>query len=45
MILGDEGCGFDTVPTTAAERHDFNGNADWAHVDPKIDDYLRERRG
>ena len=45
MILGDEGCGFDTIPTTAAERRDFEKNEDWAHVDPIIDDYVKERRG
>jgi len=45
MIIGDDGCGFATVPTTEKERSDFDGNRDWAHVDPLIDGYLREKRG
>ncbi len=45
VILGDEGCGFTTVPTTEEDRRDFEEDGDWAHADPIIDDYLREKRG
>ena len=45
MILGDEGCDFSTVPTTEEERRDFEKDKDWTHVDPIIDDYLKEKRG
>jgi len=45
MILGHDECGFSTVPTSEAERSDFEENGDWAHVDPVIDDYLKEKRG
>ena len=43
MILGDDGCGFATVPTSEGERRDFEENRDWAHVDPLIDDYLKKK--
>jgi hypothetical protein len=45
MILGDNCCGFATVPTSEKERWDFEKDKDWAHVDPIIDDYLKEKRG
>ena len=45
MIIGDEHCEFDTVPTTEEERRDFAENRDWGYVDKVIDDYLKERKG
>jgi hypothetical protein len=45
MILGDDECGFVTIPTSEGERKDFEEDRDWTHVDPIIDDYLREKRG
>jgi hypothetical protein len=45
MILGDDECGFATIPTSEGERKDFEEDRDWIHVDPIIDDYLREKRG
>ena len=45
MILGDDCCGFATVPTSEKERGDFEKDKDWVHVDPIIDDYLKEKRG
>jgi hypothetical protein len=45
MILGDDECGFETVPTTEEEREDFAEDRDWSHVDPIISDYVRKRRG
>jgi hypothetical protein len=42
MIIGDEGCGFETVPTTEEDRMDLKEDRDWAHVDPVIDNYLRK---
>ena len=43
MILGDDECSFETVPTTGEERRDFRENRDWGHVDKLIDDYLKKR--
>jgi hypothetical protein len=45
MILGDDECGFETVPTTEEEREDFAKDRDWSHVDPIIGDYVDKRRG
>jgi hypothetical protein len=45
MVLGHDECGFSTVPTTEKEKRDFKGDKDWAHVDPVIDKYLKEKRG
>jgi hypothetical protein len=45
MILGDDECSFETVPTTEKERRDFREDRDWGHVDKLIDDYLKERLG
>jgi hypothetical protein len=45
MILGDDECGFETLPTTEVEREDFAKDGDWSHVDPIIGDYVRKRRG
>jgi len=45
MILGDDECGFETLPTTDVEREDFAKDGDWSHVDPIIGDYVRKRRG
>lgn len=45
MILGDDECRFAIVPTTEGERRDLAEDGDWAHVDPLIDDYLKEKRG
>ena len=42
MILGDDECGFDTVSTTEKERKDFEEDADWSHVDPIIDRFLKD---
>lgn len=44
MILGDDHCEFDTVPTTEQERRDFHEGKDWAYVDPLIDEFLERRR-
>jgi hypothetical protein len=44
MILGDDECGFTTVPTSEEERKDFKEDRDWAYIDPLIGDYLREKR-
>jgi hypothetical protein len=43
MILGDEYCEFDTVPTTEEELEDFQYSKDWAYLDPIIGDYLKEK--
>lgn len=45
MILGDDECGFETVPTTREEREDFAKDRNWSHVDPIIGDYVDKRRG
>jgi len=45
MILGDDECSFETLPTTVKERKDFLEGGDWGYVDKLIDDYLRERLG
>jgi hypothetical protein len=45
MILGDDECSFETVPTTEEEREDFTKDRDWSHVDPIIGDYVAKRRG
>jgi hypothetical protein len=45
MILGDDECGFETVPTTEEEREGFAKDRDWSRVDPIISDYVRKRRG
>ena len=45
MILGDDHCEFETVPTTEKERQDFAENRDWGYVDKVVDDYLKEKKG
>jgi hypothetical protein len=45
MILGDDDCGFETIPTTEEERGDFAEDRDWSRVDPIIGDYVGKRRG
>jgi len=42
MILGDDQCSFETIPTTEEDRRDFKKGRDWAHVDPLIDQYTRQ---
>ena len=44
MIIGDDGCGFETVATTEKDRKDLAGDGDWTRVDPIIDNYLKKRR-
>ncbi len=44
MIIGDDGCGFETVPTTEAERKDLEEDRDWAYIDPIIDNYLKGKQ-
>jgi len=44
LTVGDEHCEFETVPTTEGERDDFFGEGrDWAHVDPRLDEYYKTR--
>jgi hypothetical protein len=43
MLLGDEGCGFETVPTTEEDRRALADDGDWESVDPVIDEYLKKR--
>jgi len=45
MILGDEGCSFETVPTTDEDKRALADGEDWESVDPLIDNYLKKRRG
>lgn len=40
MILGHDECEFATVAATEAERRDFAGDHDWAHIDPLIAGFL-----
>lgn len=44
MIIGDEWCEFDTVPTSEEDREDFEKGKDWSHVDPLISKYLKKRK-
>jgi hypothetical protein len=43
MILGDDHCEFDTVPTSEKDREDFEEGRDWSHVDPIIGEYLKKK--
>jgi len=43
MILGDDHCEFETVPTTERDREDFREGRDWSRVDPLIGRYLEEK--
>ncbi len=43
MILGDDHCEFETVPTTEEDRGPFEEGGDWARVDPLIGDFLDKR--
>jgi hypothetical protein len=36
MILGDDECGFATIPTTEQEQASFRKHIDWSSVDPLI---------
>jgi hypothetical protein len=46
LTVGDEHCAFETVPTTVKDREDFFGeNRDWSHVDPRLDEYYKEKHG
>jgi hypothetical protein len=46
LTVGDEQCDFETVPTTEKDREDFFGeNRDWSHVDPRLDEYYKEKHG
>ena len=45
MILGDDECGFATIPTTAEERASFKDKSDWSFVDPVIYKKLRAKTG
>ena len=45
MILGDEGCGFETVPTSEEDRQVLAEDGEWECVDPVIDVYLKKRKG
>ena len=44
LTVGDEHCEFETVPTSEGERDDFfSKGKDWAHVDPRLDEYYKEK--
>jgi hypothetical protein len=44
MMVGDEHCEFDTVPTTEREREDFFADGrDWSHVDPRLHEFYKKR--
>jgi len=43
MILGDDHCEFDTVPTSKRDREDFREGRDWSHVDPLIGEFLKKK--
>jgi hypothetical protein len=43
MILGQDHCEFDTVPTSEKDREDFREGRDWSHVDPLIGEYLEKK--
>ncbi len=43
MILGDDHCEFDTVPTTEEEKKDFSEGRDWAYVDSLIDEFVKRK--
>lgn len=46
LTTGDDHCEFATVATTHEDKEDFFGeNQDWAHVDPRIDQYQKSRHG
>jgi hypothetical protein len=46
LTVGDEHCEFETVPTTEGERDDFfDDGRDWAYVDPRLDEYYKEKKG
>ncbi len=45
MILGDEGCSFETVPTSEEDRQVLAEDGGWECVDPVIDVYLKKRKG
>jgi hypothetical protein len=42
MTVGDECCEFADLPTTKAERKDFDKNNDWAYLDPKLGNFYRK---
>ncbi len=45
MILGDDECNFETVPTSEEEREDFAEDKDWSQIDPIIGNYVKKRLG
>ena len=46
LTVGDERCEFETVPTTEEDREDFFAEGkDWSHVDPRLDEYYKEKEG
>ncbi|UCD45722.1 MAG: hypothetical protein JSV27_04345 [Candidatus Bathyarchaeota archaeon] len=46
LTVGDSHCEFKTVPTTREDREDLFGEGrDWSHVDPRLDEYYREKKG
>jgi len=45
MILGDDECNFETVPTSEEEREDFAEAKDWSQIDPIIGNYVKKRLG
>ena len=45
LAVGDEHCEFETVTTTNKDKEDFFGEGrDWSHVDPRLDEYYREKQ-
>ncbi len=44
MIVGDDECAFETVPTTEKDRWDLAHDNDWTHTDPILDNYLRKKQ-
>jgi len=46
LTVGDDICAFERVPTTEKDREDFFAeNRDWAHVDPRLEDFYKEKHG
>ncbi len=44
LVVGDDRCEFETVPTTKEDREDlFGENMDWSHVDPRLHEFYVEK--
>lgn len=44
LTVGDEHCEFATIPTTEEDRRDFFAeDKDWAHTDPRLANFYKEK--